>query len=71
MSVLGVDADLPYEEVRRIYRKLVAENHPDRLMARGVPQEFIKIASDRLAAINAGLRSDRGCASAALGRAAS
>jgi DnaJ like chaperone protein len=51
--VLGVDADLPYEEVRRIYRKLVAENHPDRLMARGVPQEFIKIASDRLAAINA------------------
>lgn len=51
--VLGIDADLPYEEVRRVYRRLVAENHPDRLMARGVPQEFIKIASDRLAAINA------------------
>ncbi len=51
--VLGVDADIPYDQVRRVYRKLVAENHPDRLMARGVPQEFIKIASDRLAAINA------------------
>lgn len=51
--VLGVDADLPFLEVRRIYRKLVAENHPDRLVARGVPQEFIKIATDRLAAINA------------------
>lgn len=52
-AVLGVDSDLPYENVRRIYRKLVAENHPDRLIARGVPPEFIKIASDRLAAINA------------------
>lgn len=51
-AVLGVDSGLPYEEVRRVYRRLVAENHPDRLIARGVPQEFIKIASERLAAIN-------------------
>lgn len=34
------------------YRMLVRQNHPDRLMARGVPQEFIKIASDKLATIN-------------------
>lgn len=52
-AVLGVDANLPYADVRRIYRKLVADNHPDRLIARGMPPEFIKIASDRLAAINA------------------
>ena len=51
--VLGVDPGLAYEDVRRVYRKLVAENHPDRLMARGVPAEFVKIASERLAAINA------------------
>ncbi|MEM1285840.1 MAG: TerB family tellurite resistance protein [Cohaesibacteraceae bacterium] len=51
-AVLGVDSDLPYDDVRRVYRRLVAENHPDRLIARGVPQEFIKIASERLAAIN-------------------
>ncbi len=51
--VLGVESDLPFDEVRRVYRKLVAENHPDRLIARGVPHEFIKIASDRLSAINA------------------
>lgn len=51
--VLGVDSTLPFADVRRAYRKLVAENHPDRLIARGVPPEFIKIASDRLAAINA------------------
>jgi DnaJ like chaperone protein len=35
------------------YRKLVKENHPDRHIARGVPEEFIKIATDRLARINA------------------
>ena len=29
------------------------ENHPDRLIARGVPEEFLRIANDRLAAINA------------------
>ena len=28
------------------------ENHPDSLMARGVPAEFIKLANDKLAAIN-------------------
>ena len=28
------------------------ENHPDSLMARGVPEEFVKLANDKLAAIN-------------------
>ncbi|MBV6656176.1 MAG: DnaJ family molecular chaperone [Devosiaceae bacterium] len=51
--VLGVEPDLPFEDIRKTYRKLVAENHPDRLIARGVPAEFIKIASERLATINA------------------
>lgn len=51
--VLGIPADLPFDEVRRAYRKLVAENHPDRLIARGVPEEFVAIATTRLAAINA------------------
>ena len=31
---------------------MVSENHPDRLIARGVPEEFIKIATDKLAVIN-------------------
>jgi DnaJ like chaperone protein len=51
--VLGIERGLPFEEVRRRYRKLVADNHPDRLIARGVPEEFIAIATTRLAAINA------------------
>jgi DnaJ like chaperone protein len=32
---------------------MAAENHPDRLIARGVPEEFLAIANRRLAAINA------------------
>jgi DnaJ like chaperone protein len=51
--VLEADRSWDYERLRRHYRKLVQENHPDRLMAHGVPEEFIRIANDRLAAINA------------------
>ena len=51
--VLGVDRDAEFDEVRRRYRRLVAENHPDRLIARGVPQEFMTIANERMAALNA------------------
>ena len=52
-AVLGVGRELPIDEVRRQYHRLVAENHPDRLIARGVPEEFIALATTRLAAINA------------------
>jgi DnaJ like chaperone protein len=51
--VLGVKRDQPFAEIRRHYHRLVAENHPDRLVARGVPEEFMAIANSRLAAINA------------------
>ena len=50
--VLGTSPDASDEEVRRVYRRLVRENHPDRLIARGVPEEFVMIANDRLARIN-------------------
>lgn len=51
--VLGLEPGASREEARRRYRQLVSEHHPDRLIARGVPEEFIAIANDRLAAINA------------------
>ncbi|MCB1437998.1 MAG: TerB family tellurite resistance protein [Rhodobiaceae bacterium] len=51
--VLGVARDVSDGELRRHYRRLAAENHPDKLIARGVPEEFLRIANDRLAAINA------------------
>jgi DnaJ like chaperone protein len=52
-AVLGIEHGAPFEEVRKRYRALVANNHPDKLIARGVPEEFIAIATTRLAAINA------------------
>lgn len=51
-TILGIERGAPFDEVRKHYRKLVASNHPDRLIARGLPQEFIAIATTRLAAIN-------------------
>jgi len=55
--VLGIERGLPFSEVRRRYHRLVAESHPDRMIARGVPEEFIAIATTRLAAINAAYES--------------
>ncbi len=51
-AVLGVSREMPYAEIRKRYRSLVAENHPDRAIARGLPNEFIAIANRRMAAIN-------------------
>jgi len=50
--ILGLERGASFEEARRRYRQLAAENHPDRLAARGVPNEFLTIANDRIAAIN-------------------
>ena len=43
----------PTTRSRAQYRKLVSDNHPDKLMGRGVPPEFVDIATRKLAAINA------------------
>jgi DnaJ like chaperone protein len=51
-AVLGLTPDADRDEVRRVYRMLVAEHHPDRLIAKGVPPECLKIATNRMAAIN-------------------
>jgi len=50
--ILGLSYSADDNELRQTYRRLVRENHPDSLMARGVPPEFIKLATDKLAAIN-------------------
>lgn len=61
---MGPDADDPYavlgllpgasmEEVRQAWRRLAFDNHPDRMAERGAPPEFVAIAHDKIAAINA------------------
>jgi DnaJ like chaperone protein len=52
-EVLGVRPDADDELIRKRYKQLVRENHPDRHIAAGMPSEFIDIATAKLAAINA------------------
>jgi len=50
--ILGVEATISDKDLKVVYRRLVRENHPDALIARGVPEEFIVLANEKLAVIN-------------------
>jgi DnaJ like chaperone protein len=39
-------------EIRKAWRQAVRDSHPDQMIARGVPQEAIRMAEQRLIAIN-------------------
>lgn len=51
-DVLGVAPDAPVDEVRRAWRQAVRESHPDGMAARGLPPEAIRMAEQRLIAVN-------------------
>ncbi|AEI93189.1 MULTISPECIES: molecular chaperone DjiA [Roseobacter] len=51
-TVLGVTPDTPIEEIRQVFRRLVRENHPDAMIARGVPEEALQLAQKRMSDIN-------------------
>ena len=51
-DVLEVSHDAPIAVIQRAYRDAVRETHPDRLAARGVPQEAVKLAEHRLRDLN-------------------
>lgn len=51
-AVLGVTEDCSITEIRSAWRQLVKENHPDKLMAQGLPKEMIKLANARISDIN-------------------
>lgn len=62
-EILGLARDASDGEVKKTYRKLILENHPDKLMAQGLPQEFVDLANEKMAAINAAydrIRKERG-----------
>jgi DnaJ like chaperone protein len=46
-DVLGVDASMDDKTVKRAYRKLMSENHPDKLIAQGVPEHMLKMATEK------------------------
>ena len=51
-DVLGVDPQTPLDEIKRVWQAHVRTSHPDQMIARGVPQEAVKMAEKRLVAIN-------------------
>lgn len=51
--ILGVEREADDATIKAAHRKLVVENHPDRLVAQGMPPEFVEMANEKVATINA------------------
>ena len=61
--LLGLSPQASDAEVKAAYRKLLRENHPDRVTAQGLPEEFIEVANRKMAEINAAhdrIKAERG-----------
>ncbi len=52
-ATLGLQQGASFDAVRAAWAKLVRENHPDRLIGRGLPPESLRLAAERVTAINA------------------
>ncbi|MCX4187410.1 co-chaperone DjlA [Methylophaga sp. OBS4] len=46
-KALGVSADSSDQEIKRAYRKLMSQYHPDKLMGQGVPEDMIAVATEQ------------------------
>jgi len=51
-SVLGVAPDVSDRQLKARYRELAVQHHPDKLIANGMPNEFVEKATEKLALIN-------------------
>ena len=51
-AVLGLDNNAELPEVKKAYRKLVSEYHPDKVVSKGLPEDFIKFAEEKFREIN-------------------
>ncbi|PKE32648.1 co-chaperone DjlA [Rahnella sp. AA] len=52
-KVLGVNATDDATTIKRAYRKLMGEHHPDKLVAKGLPPEMMEMAKEKAQAIQA------------------
>lgn len=52
-QLLGVSENASMAEVKKAYRKQMAQHHPDKLVAKGLPEEMIKVATEKTQEIKA------------------
>ena len=55
-TALGVSPDANVADIKRVYRKLMSENHPDKLAAKGLPESMRDAAEERTREINVAYR---------------
>jgi len=46
-AVLGVNPQASEAEIKKAYRRLMSQHHPDKLVAKGLPEEMVKIATEK------------------------
>ena len=46
-AILEIDANASDEEVKKSYRRLMSHNHPDKLVSKGLPEEMIRLATEK------------------------
>lgn len=46
-DVLGINASASEAEVKKSYRRLINQNHPDKLVAKGLPEEMMTLAKEK------------------------
>ena len=59
-AILGISTSATPAEIKKAYRKQMSQHHPDKLLAKGLPEEMIKIATEKTQNIKAAY--DRICA---------
>jgi len=63
--VLGVTAQADDDEIKKAYRRLMNQHHPDKLVSKGLPEEMIRLATQKTQEIKAAyerIRQARGSA---------